>query len=319
VAAAHRTQIEVGSHSITVSNLDKILFPRDGYTKGDLIDYYRGVSKWLLPYLRDNPLTLQRWPDGIDGPSFFEKHLPKGLPDWVPRTAISSPEGHRTETIYMVCNDEPTLVYVANLASIVLHVWTSRMQTIEEPDYIFFDLDPGEKCTIKTLAAVTLEVRDLLSSIGMTSLVKTSGGMGLHVVVPLTAGYAYDSAKIFAEIVAHRLSSEDPKRVTLERTISRRDQSAVYFDFQQVGRGKTTVSAYSVRARDGAPVSTPLDWAEVEAFARKRGGAPWDTFAAYNIKTTPRRLAKDGDLWAGKAWKKQKLESAMAKAQKLWS
>ena len=317
--AAQRTPVTVGAHTVSLSNLDKVLFPRDGYTKGDLIAYYRGVATWLLPYLRDCPLTLQRYPDGIDGPSFFEKHLPKGLPDWVERVSLTSPEGTRAKTTYMVCNDEATLTYVANLASIVLHVWTSHVQTIEAPDYMFFDLDPGERCTIKTLAAVALEVRDLLASIGLAALVKTSGGMGLHVVVPLVAGYTYDAAKMFAEIVAHRLAHEDGDRISLERSLAKRDQTAVYFDFLQVGRGKTMVSAYSVRARDGAPVSTPLAWDEVQAFARKRSGVPADTFAAFNLKTTPKRLARDGDLWGGKAWKKQRLEPAIAKAQKQWA
>jgi bifunctional non-homologous end joining protein LigD len=124
---------------------------------------------------------------------------------------------------------------------------------------------------------------------------------------------------MFAEIVAQRLAGEDRERITLERSIAKRDRTAVYFDFQQVGRGKTTVCAYSARARDGAPVSTPLDWSEVEGFARKRSGAPWDVFAAFNMKTTPKRLERNGDLWSGNAWKKQKLEPAIAKAQKQWS
>jgi bifunctional non-homologous end joining protein LigD len=319
MATAQRTLITVGKRQLSLSNLDKVLFPRDGYTKGDLIDYYRGVSQWLLPHLRDCPLTLQRYPDGIDAQSFFEKHLPKGLPDWAERVTLTSPGGQRAKTTYMVCNDEATLVYVANLASIVLHVWTSRVETVEEPDYVFFDLDPGEQCTIKTLAAVALEVRDLLASVGLTALVKTSGGMGLHVVVPLVAGYSYEAAKMFAEIVATRLAHEDGKRISLERSIAKRDQAAVYFDFQQVGRGKTIVSVYSVRARDGAPVSTPLAWGEVETLAGKRGGVPAEILGAYNMKTTPKRLERDGDLWAGKAWKKQRLEPAISKAQKAWS
>ncbi|HTU71795.1 MAG TPA: non-homologous end-joining DNA ligase [Candidatus Baltobacteraceae bacterium] len=317
--ATERTNVSVGGHTLSLSNLDKVLFPRDGYTKGDLIAYYRSVSEWILPYLRERPLTLQRWPDGIDKQSFFEKHLPKGLPDWAGRATITSPEGHRAKTTYVVCNDEATLVYVANLASIVLHVWTSRIETIEEPDYVFFDLDPGERCTIKTMAAVALGVRDLLASIGLTTLVKTSGGMGLHVVVPLASGYTYDAAKMFAEIVAQRLAHEDPARISLQRSVAKRDQQAVYFDYLQVGRGKTSVSAYSVRARDGAPVSTPLAWEEVEAFARKRSGTPWDTFAAFNLRTTPKRLEREGDLWGGKAWKKQRLEPAISKAQRAWS
>ncbi len=317
--SAQRTQLRVGARELSLSNLDKVLFPRDGYTKGDLIAYYRSVATWILPYLHDRPLTLQRYPDGIDAQSFFEKHLPRGLPDWAARTELTSPEGHRTHTTYMLCNDEPTLVFVANLASIVLHVWTSCVGAIEEPDFIFFDLDPGERCSLKTLASAALELRDLLKSIGIEPLVKTSGGMGLHALVPLAHGYSYDTAKLVAELVAQRLADARPDLVTLERSLARRDQSLVYFDYLQVGRGKTIVSAYSVRARDGAPVSMPLDWSEVEAFARKRSGAPWDAFAAFTIRTAPRRLEREGDLWAGKAWKPHRLESAIKKAQRVWA
>ncbi len=315
--SASKVEVNVDGRTLNLSNQDKVLFPRDGYTKGDLVRYYRDVAPFILPHLRDIPLTLQRYPDGVDAQSFFEKHLPRGLPSWVPTVPVSSPGGRRETTQYMVCNDEATLTFVANLASIVLHVWTSHLKTIEEPDYVFFDLDPGEECTLKTLAGVALEMRDLLAEIGITSLTKTSGGMGLHVVVPLAAGYGYDAAKIFAEAVAKHLAQADPKRVTLDRSLKSRDQSAVYLDYLQVGRGKTIVSTYSVRARDGAPVSTPLDWSEVEAFAKKRG-APWDAFAKFNIKTTPTRLKADGDLWSGKAWKKQRLEPAIKRAQKAW-
>lgn len=317
--AGKRTDVVVNGRTLSVSNLDKVLFPRDGITKGDLIEYYRRVSTSLLPHLHNNPLTLQRYPDGIDGQSFFEKHLPRGLPDWVERVALTSPEGTREKTTYMLCNDEPTLVWVANLASIVLHVWTSHVPTIEDPDYVFFDLDPGEQCTLKTLARVALEMRDLLAEIGLTPLVKTSGGMGLHVVVPLAPGYGYDAAKMFAEAVASQLAQREPEMVTLERSLKRRDQSLVYLDYLQVGRGKTMVSAYSVRARDGAPVSTPLDWSEVEAFSRKRSGGPEEAFAQFNMRTTPKRLEREGDLWSGRAWKKQRLEPAIAKAQKRWA
>ena len=318
--ATVRVPVRVGDHDLSLSNLDKVLFPRDGYTKGDLIEYYRGIADYILPHLQDRPLTLQRYPDGIDAQSFFEKHLPKGLPDWVERESITSPEGQRAKTTYMLCNDEATLVYVANLASIVLHVWTSRISSIENPEYVFFDLDPGDKCTLKTLTTVALALRDELGEIKLQALTKTSGGMGLHVVVPLADGYSYDTAKIFAEFIARRLASQHSDLVTLERTISKRDDAAVYLDYLQVGRGKTIVSTYSVRARDGAPVSTPLDWSEVEAFARKRGtAAPWDEFGKFTIRTTPKRVAKIGDLWGGKAWKKQRLERAIAEAKRIWN
>ena len=315
---SERIPVTVGSRKLSFSNLDKALWPRDGYTKGDLIDYYRSVSGVILPYLEERPLTLQRYPDGIDGFSFFEKRLPKGVPDWVDRVTASSAEAGKKVT-YVVCNDEPTLAYVANLASIVLHAWTSRVETLDEPDFVFFDVDPGEKCTLKTLATVTIAIRDALEGIGLKSLVKTSGGMGLHVFVPLAAGYTYETAKLFAELLARQVAQGLGNAVTLERTVAKRDPKAVYLDFVQVGRGKTYVVAYSVRARDGAPVSTPLEWSEVEAFARKRGAtAPWDAFAAFTMRTVPKRLKSRGDPWAGPAWKKQRLEGAIARAQSTW-
>jgi bifunctional non-homologous end joining protein LigD len=154
----------------------------------------------------------------------------------------------------------------------------------------------------------------------LQTLVKTSGGMGLHVVVPLAAGYTYDHARMFAQAVAHELARRDPERITLERTVRKRDQGAVYLDWVQVGRGKTIVAPYSVRARDGAPVSTPLFWPEVESFARKRTNKwPSDEFSSFTIRTAAARLAREGDLWSGNAWKKQRLETAIRKARRDWS
>jgi bifunctional non-homologous end joining protein LigD len=317
--AAQRTDRRVGSRSLSLSNLDKVLWPRDGYTKGDLIDYYQRVASYMLPHLRGRPLTLQRYPDGIDKETFFEKQMPRGVPDWVERVTIPTPEGRRSHVTFVVCNDPPTLVYLANLATIVLHVWTSRMPALDEPDFAVFDLDPGEKCTLKTLATVSLHVRDLLAQIGLKPLVKTTGGFGLHVVLPLGSGYSYDVVKMFAEIVARRAAEDLGELATLQRTLAKRPHSAVYIDWVQVGMGKTIVAPYSVRARDGAPVSTPLHWAEVEALARRRASAaPADEFAKYTIKTTPRCLERDGDLWGAKYWKKQRLEGPIAKARRLW-
>jgi bifunctional non-homologous end joining protein LigD len=318
MTAAERISVKIGARALSLSNLDKVLWPRDGYTKGDLIVYYRGVADFILPHLAKRPLTLQRYPDGIDGESFFEKRLPKGVPDWVDRVTTIGADSGRKIT-YVVCNDEPTLIYVANLASIVLHAWTSRVDSLDDPDFVFFDLDPGEKCSLKTLATVALSLRDALAEIGMECLVKTSGGMGLHVFVPLTSGYSYESVKLFAELTARHVAMGSGELVTLERALKKRDQGAVYVDFQQVGRGKTYVVAYSVRARDRAPVSMPLRWSEVETYARKRTVAPWDEFGKFTMRTAPRRLKSEGDLWGGKAWKKQRLEAAIGKAQKVWS
>ncbi|MBV8197500.1 MAG: ATP-dependent DNA ligase, partial [Candidatus Eremiobacteraeota bacterium] len=211
-------------------------------------------------------------------------------------------------------------VYCANLASIVLHIWTSRLPELEEPDFVIFDLDPGEECSLRRLATVTLALRDLLVEVGLRPLVKTTGGFGLHLVLPLHAGYSYDTAKLFAEIVARQGAARLGADVTLQRTLAKRPQNAVYLDYVQVGLGKTIVTPYSVRARDGAPVSTPLHWEEVEALARRRGHIrPADEFAKHNMRTVPKRLEREGDLWGGRRWKEQHLEAAIAKAQRLWS
>jgi bifunctional non-homologous end joining protein LigD len=319
VTAEQRVTARVGARTLSLSNLDKVLWPRDGYTKGDLIEYYRHVAPFAVAHLKGRPLTLQRYPNGIDAQAFFEKQMPRGAPEWIDRVTVPTPGGTRSHVTFAVCNDAPSLVYFANLATIVLHVWTSRMPKLEEPDFVIFDLDPGEKCTLKTLGTVALKVRGLLEEIGLKPLVKTTGGYGVHVIVPLASGYSYDTAKVFAEIVARRAAAQLGEPATLERTIAKRPSSAVYIDYVQVGQGKTIVAPYSVRARDGAPVSTPLHWSEVEAFARRRAAAaPADEFAKYTIASTPGRLAREGDLWGPKAWKKQALEAAIGRARRLW-
>ena len=245
--------------------------------------------------------------------------MPRGMPEWVGRATIPTPGGSRSELTFPLCNDEASLIYFANLAAIVLHVWTSRIPTLDEPDFVLFDLDPGEKCTLKTLSTVTLAIRDLLADVGLKPLVKTTGGYGLHLVVPLAAGYSYDTAKVFAEIVARRAAADLGDLATLARSLAKRPQTAVYIDYVQVGRGKTLVAPYAVRARDGAPVSTPLRWSEVEAFRRKRSAAaPADEFARHTIATLPGRLEREGDLWGPKLWKRQRLEGAVAKANRRW-
>lgn len=317
--AEQRVTARVGSRTLSLSNLNKVLWPRDGYTKGNLIEYYKSVAPYAIAHLKGRPLTLQRYPNGIDASAFFEKQMPRGTPDWIDRVTVPTPGGSRSHVSFVVCNDTPSLIYLANLATIVLHIWTSRMPALEEPDFVVFDLDPGEKCTLRTLATVTLAVRDLLGEIGLKPLVKTTGGFGVHVIVPLASGYSYDTAKIFAELVARRAAGELGEPATLQRTIAKRPQEAVYIDYVQVGQGKTIVAPYSVRARDAAPVSTPLHWAEVEAFARRRGNAaPADEFAKHTIATTPQRFEREGDLWGPKHWKKQRLEGPIGKAQRLW-
>ncbi len=247
--ARTREETLIGGRRIALSNQDKVLWPRDGYTKGDLIAYYLSVAEWLLPHLRDRPLTLQRFPDGIDSQSFFEKQAPRYKPDWIPTVDLAAEENSR-KISYMLCNDEAALAWCANLASIVLHTWYSHVPTADAPDYALFDLDTCEQTTTKTLATVALAFRDALHEIGLSALVKTSGGSGLHVVIPLKTGYDYDIVKQFAEIAARHIGGLLPRITTLERTVSKRPATAVYLDWVQVGRGKTVVPPYVVRARD---------------------------------------------------------------------
>jgi|SRR5579884_139927 len=315
--ARTKEEIIVDGRTINLSNVDKVLWPRDGYTKGDLIAYYRSVAKWLVPHLEDRPLTLQRWPDGIDHQFFFEKQAPKFKPEWIPTVSLAADQQSR-KVAYMLCNDEATLTWCANLASIVLHTWYSHVPTTDLPDYALFDLDTCEQTTMKTLATVALTFRDVLGEIGLPALVKTSGGSGLHVVIPLKTGYDYDTVRQFAEITARHVASRLPELTTLERTVSKRPKTAVYLDYVQVGRGKTVVPPYVVRARDKAPVSMPLDWSEVEDLTKKRA-RPEGVIAQWTMKNARKRLDAVGDLWAGRGWKEAKLEPALRKAQKAWT
>ena len=310
--------LELDGHTLSLSNRDKVLWPQDGYTKGDLVAYYRAIAPFILPHLAGRPLTLQRYPDGIDGQSFFEKNASRFLPSWVPTVTVKSEFGRHDTIRFVLCNDEAVLVYVANLAAIVLHVWTSRDGSLDEPDFVFFDLDPHGGCTLATLAKVALGLRSALAEIGLDARVKSSGGSGLHVVIPLETAYTYDACKSFAEIAARTLHARMPKATTLERAPAKRPEGTVYLDYVQVGKGKTLVAPFSVRARAGAPVSMPLDWSEIEAMARKRTRDTEQEFARFTIENVPRLVAQDGDVWEGSHWTGQRLEPALERARSAW-
>jgi bifunctional non-homologous end joining protein LigD len=312
--------VVVDGRTVKLTNQEKVLFPVDGYTKGDLVAYYRAVAPVILPYLRDNPLTMERYPDGIDvARGIWEKQLPKYAPDWVQRATIAPSTGEPRKVTYVVCNDEATLVWIGNLAAITLHIWYSRVAAIDVPEVILLDLDPGERCPLARLAKVALAFREELGSVGVVPVVKTTGGMGLHVIVPLEARYDYDVAKGFSELVARRVNTVLPKDTTLERSIARRPDDLVYLDWVQVGKGKTYVSPFSVRARDGAPVSMPLAWADVEAMRRKRAPETTREMRRWTIANVPGLVAKHGDPWrGGGGWTAHRLEGALAKARTLW-
>jgi bifunctional non-homologous end joining protein LigD len=311
--------VSVDGRAVKLTNQDKVLFPRDGYTKGDLVAYYRAVAPVILPYLRDNPVTMERFPDGIAvARGIWEKQMPRYTPDWVHRVTIKPSTGEPREVTYVVIDDEATLVWVANLAAITLHIWYSHVPTIDVPDVILFDLDPGERCPLARLARVALAFRDELASIGVRVYVKTTGGMGLHVIVPLEPHYDYDVAKGVSELVARRVKAVLPNDTTLERTVSRRPEDLVYLDWVQVGKGKTYVAPFSVRARDGAPVSMPLAWAEVEAMRRKRAPETTAEMRRWTIANVPKLIAKHGDPWRTEGWTPQSLDDALPRARTAW-
>ncbi len=328
---ARSASVTVGDRTLAVSNLGKVLYPgpADGITKGRILAFYRDISPYLLPHLARRPLTLERYPDGIEASSFFEKNVPRGAPPWLTTQRVahgmysSRDKPKRPHIDFVVCDDLASLIWLVNLGSFVMHIWTSRVETLDQPDWVLFDLDPGEGCTVKTMALVALAVRDALEAIGLPSLVKTTGGHGLHVIVPLAPGYDYDEAKAFAELVARRVESQVPELVTLERTIARRPAGRIYFDYVQVGRGKTMVPPYVLRAKPGAPVSMPLEWSEVEAMKRSRSDDTTTEMRKFTLKNALARLEKKGDLWGAVTGPLEKrgvkLEPALKKAAKAWT
>jgi bifunctional non-homologous end joining protein LigD len=268
-----------------LTNLDKVFWPREGFTKGDLVAYYREVAPVLLPYLRDRPQSLHRHPNGITGKSFFQKDVGGMAPDWVETAPVESRGG---ETIsYLVCQDEETLLYLANLGCIELNPWLSRTEALDRPDFLVIDLDPAAVPTARVVEAAQ-ELRRLFDGAGVPSYCKSSGKDGLHVCVPLGARYDYAQARRFAELVARLVHGLLPRTTSVVRSPAQR-QGRVYLDYLQNRPGQTLAAPYCVRPVPGARVSAPLRWSEV-----KKGLDP----SRYTMRTLPRRLERVGDLWA---------------------
>ena len=245
---------------VPFSNQDKVFWPEEGYTKGDLIEYYRDVSEWLLPYVRDRPVVMTRYPDGIDGKSFFQKDAPEWVPEWVRTEKVWSPDSGK-ETNYFIGDDVETILYIANMGSIPLHVWSSRLTSLEQPDWSILDLDPKD-APFTDVVRVANSIHALCEDIELPCFVKTSGSSGLHVLLPLGRQCTYEQSKGLAELLARVTASELPEIATTARALSAR-QGRVYIDFGQNGHGKLLVSALCVRPLPGAPVSMPLRWSEV--------------------------------------------------------
>ena len=264
------------------SNLSKIFWPEDGYSKGDLIEYYRAIGPWILPYLADRPVVLTRYPDGIHGKSFFQKNAPAFTPDWIRTERIWSEHAER-EIDYLVCDSEEALLFLANLGTIPLHVWSSRIATLQQPDWTILDLDP-KGAPFAHVVELALAVRALCEEIGLEPFIKTSGSTGLHVLIPLARQFTYEQSRMLAHLLARIVQEEHPEIATIARAIGARG-GRVYLDFLQNRHGQLLVAPFSVRPLPGAPVSTPLEWREVN---RKLDPQ------AFTLRTVPARLSRIG-------------------------
>jgi bifunctional non-homologous end joining protein LigD len=266
--------------TVRLTNLEKVFWPEEGHTKGDLIAYYRAISPWILPYLRDRPLVMTRYPDGIQGKSFFQKDAPGFGPDWLRKERMWSEHGGR-EIDYFVCDDEASLLYVINLGTIPLHVWSSRVPSLQRPDWCILDLDP-KGAPFGNVVKVALAARRLCRDIELPAYLKTSGSTGLHVLIPLGRQCTFEDSRMLGELLARVLVTEMGEIATIARALDARD-GKVYIDFLQNGHGKLLVAPFSARPVPGAQVSTPLRWSEATARLDPK---------RFTIETVPARMKK---------------------------
>jgi bifunctional non-homologous end joining protein LigD len=291
---------DVEGHGLKFTNLDKIYFPKDGWKKRDLLAFYDAVAEWLLPHLKDRPLSMKRYPNGIHQDYFFQKNAPDHFPDWLRLEPISEHGGTKLNH-YPLANDRASLLYLVNLGCIDHNPWMSRVGSLDKPDWMLLDLDPVDTSFDQIVEAARL-VREVLSELGLEGYPKTTGGDGMHVYVPLEPEYSYDQVRSFAEIVAHLVNDRAPNLFTTPRSVDKRKKGRVYFDYLQIGTGKTIAAPYVVRAYDRAPVATPLAWKEV-----KKGIRPED----FRIDDTIARFQKVGDIFAPVLQGGQRLEDAL--------
>ena len=289
------------TEKVEVTHPEKIFWPEQGITKGDVIAYYDAMADYLLPYIKDRPQSMRRTPDGIVKEGFFQKNVAGMVPDWTQTEKIHS-ESTKEDIEYLICNDKETLIYMANLGCIEINPWSSRLGSLDNPDYIIFDLDPN-KTTIKNLVTTAKKVKEILDGLNIKGYLKTSGGKGLHVFIPIKHKYTYDQSRDFSHIISQAVNGALPDITSLERMPKKRE-GKVYLDFLQNGKGKTMACAYSLRPREGATASTPLEWDELDdKFDLKN----------YNIKSLPKRVKEKGDLWANFFKDSIDLEEVLAK------
>jgi bifunctional non-homologous end joining protein LigD len=299
------TAQEIDRHRVKFTNLDKVFFPKDGWKKRDLLEFYDRVALWLLPHLKDRPLAMKRYPNGIEQEFFFQKNATH-FPEWVRCEVIV--EGHPPKrNHYPLANDCATLLYLVNLGCIDHNPWMSRAGTLDDPDWMLLDLDPVE-VGFDAIVDAALVARELLESAGLRGYPKTTGGDGMHIYVPFDPVYTYDQVRGLAEILSHLAAAREPNLFTTPRSVEKRKKGRVYFDYLQIGKGKTIAAPYVVRAHNGAPVATPLDWKEV-----KHGLRPSD----FRIDNVIQRFERKGDLFAPVLKGGQKMEEALERVRDL--
>lgn len=296
-----KSQDKEKMEDVTVSNLDKVFWPKEGYTKGALLEYYKEISEFLLPYLKNRPEVLRRYPNGIEGESFFQKDIKHELPEYADSTKVYS-ESEDKEMNYLVCNNLDTLLYMVNLGCIDINPWNSRAESLENPDYLIFDLDPHETGFDKVIDAA-IEIRKVLEKLEIESYPKTSGATGIHIYLPLGAKYTYEQTRQFAEIIVNLVNEKNGSFTSVERLPEKR-KGKVYLDFLQNRIGQTLASAYSVRPKPNATVSTPLKWEEVNKKLSPEN---------FTIKNIFKRLSKTGDMWKPVIGKGINLSEALKK------
>ena len=301
-----KAQLDVAGKKLSVSNLDKVLYPKASFTKGQVIDYYIRIAPVLLPHLKDRPLTMKRYPDGVEGEFFYEKNCPSHRPSWV-KTAKVWSEGNNRTMEYCLANDLPTLVWAANLADLELHTSLSRKGKIDRPTMMVFDLDPGPPADIVQCCQVGLWLRDLLAKLKLESFAKTSGSKGLQVYVPLNTSATYDETKTLARALAEYLERERHDFVVSKMSKELR-KGKVLVDWSQNDEHKTTICVYSLRAREEPTVSTPVTWEEAGNCLKKKKA----DLLRFRSDQTLKRVEKMGDLFESVESLKQKLPKKLA-------
>lgn len=289
---------KINGHALKFNNLSKVYWPSEGYTKRDMFNYYYQVADYLLPYLKDRPLSLNRFPNGIDGKNFYQKDVKGKAPQWAKTYPYTTSEGEEKE--FLVGNDEATLLWMASLGCIELNPWFSTIQQPQNPDYCVIDLDP-DKNTFEQVIRVACEVKNILDDLGIQGFVKTSGSTGIHIYIPLGAKYSYDQSQMFAKLIVTLIHNRMPEFTTMERQVKNR-KGKMYLDFLQNRPGATIASPYSLRPKPGATVSMPLHWEEV-----KKGL----TMKDYTITNAVSRVRSEGDLFAGTLGKGIDMEKAL--------